>query len=303
MPSIGGYPPNGLASILTGLESNRACVGYAWPTNCNPSTPPTCLPDLRRALLDEWCNIPEDQIDNLILSMPRHKGAWAYHTIQENHSFRFNDCASKLIQTCFDPKFTCARTKSEAIVVYVLTPTAVEELKYDLDKCNCITILNDASNHGNKKIYLIVARFFQHYVGVQVKILDFQDQPGETSDIIVNHLNQVLTDNNLTAKVVAFCGDNANVNFGGAVRRGTNNVLTKLQSSLKKDLIGIGCGAHVIHNAIKSTADELPVDYESVIMKIYSFFYIYTIQVEALKEFCAETETEYQQMLDCSKTR
>ncbi|XP_047036755.1 protein FAM200B-like [Helicoverpa armigera] len=231
------------------------------------------------------------------------EGVWAYHTVQENHSFRSNDCASKLIQSCFDPKFTCARTKSEAIVVNVLTPTAMKELKDDLDKCNCITILNDASNHGNKKIYPIVVRFFQPYVGVQVKILDLQDQPGETSDIIVNYLSQVLTDNNLTAKVVAFCGDNANVNFGGAARRGTNNVLTKLQSSLKKELIGIGCGAHVIHNAVKSAADGLPVDYESVIVKIYSFFYIYTIRVEALKEFCAETETEYQQMLGYSKTR
>ncbi|GFU91598.1 transposable element Tcb1 transposase [Trichonephila clavipes] len=33
--------------------------------------PSKCLPELRRALLDEWCNIPQDQIDNLILSMPR----------------------------------------------------------------------------------------------------------------------------------------------------------------------------------------------------------------------------------------
>ncbi|GFV40521.1 transposable element Tc3 transposase [Trichonephila clavipes] len=33
--------------------------------------PPTCLPELRRALLDEWCHIPQDQINNLILSMPR----------------------------------------------------------------------------------------------------------------------------------------------------------------------------------------------------------------------------------------
>ncbi|KFM62434.1 Transposable element Tcb1 transposase, partial [Stegodyphus mimosarum] len=33
--------------------------------------PPTCLPEFRRALLFEWCNIPQDQIDNLILSMPR----------------------------------------------------------------------------------------------------------------------------------------------------------------------------------------------------------------------------------------
>ncbi|GFT03866.1 uncharacterized protein TNCV_1730541 [Trichonephila clavipes] len=35
----GGYHPYGMASILTGLESNRACVGYAWMTNCSPSTP------------------------------------------------------------------------------------------------------------------------------------------------------------------------------------------------------------------------------------------------------------------------
>ncbi|GFU14537.1 transposable element Tc3 transposase [Trichonephila clavipes] len=33
--------------------------------------PLTCLPELRMALLDEWCNIPQDQIDNLILSVPR----------------------------------------------------------------------------------------------------------------------------------------------------------------------------------------------------------------------------------------
>ncbi|GFY25173.1 transposable element Tcb2 transposase [Trichonephila clavipes] len=33
--------------------------------------PPTCLPELRMVLLDEWCNIPQDQIDNLIFSMPR----------------------------------------------------------------------------------------------------------------------------------------------------------------------------------------------------------------------------------------
>ncbi|GFX97705.1 DDE_3 domain-containing protein [Trichonephila clavipes] len=33
--------------------------------------PPTCLPELRRALLFKWCNIPQDEIDNLILSMPR----------------------------------------------------------------------------------------------------------------------------------------------------------------------------------------------------------------------------------------
>ncbi|GFV70334.1 transposable element Tcb1 transposase [Trichonephila clavipes] len=33
--------------------------------------PPTCLLELLRSLLDEWSNIPQDQIDNLILSMAR----------------------------------------------------------------------------------------------------------------------------------------------------------------------------------------------------------------------------------------
>ncbi|KFM57771.1 Transposable element Tcb1 transposase, partial [Stegodyphus mimosarum] len=37
--------------------------------------PPTCLLELRRALFFEWCNIPQDQIDNLILSMPRRSKA------------------------------------------------------------------------------------------------------------------------------------------------------------------------------------------------------------------------------------
>ncbi|GFR27691.1 uncharacterized protein TNCT_517441 [Trichonephila clavata] len=153
------------------------------------------------------------------------ESVWAYHTIRENHNFRSNDCASKLIQSCFEPKFTCTHMKSEAIIVNVLTSTAMKKLKYGLDKSNFITIRNDASNHGNRKIYPIVVRYFQPYVGVQVKILDLLDHPDETSDINVNYLNQVLTDNNLTA----FCGDNANISFGGTVRRETNNVLTKLQ--------------------------------------------------------------------------
>ncbi|GFX59427.1 transposable element Tcb1 transposase [Trichonephila clavipes] len=46
--------------------------------------PLTCLPELRRALLDEWCNIPQDQIDNLILSMPKR-----YRHIIQNSEWQF----------------------------------------------------------------------------------------------------------------------------------------------------------------------------------------------------------------------
>ncbi|GFT95713.1 uncharacterized protein TNCV_310891 [Trichonephila clavipes] len=81
MPSIGGYHPYMLTRILTGLESNRASVGCAWRRIAARQPPSTCLPELWRALLDEWCNIPQDQIDNLILSMSRRCKAHTNHVI------------------------------------------------------------------------------------------------------------------------------------------------------------------------------------------------------------------------------
>ncbi|GFU52881.1 transposable element Tcb2 transposase [Trichonephila clavipes] len=47
--------------------------GYAWPTNFSPSTLPPVYRNFGTfgTLLDEWCNIPQDQIDNLIPSIPR----------------------------------------------------------------------------------------------------------------------------------------------------------------------------------------------------------------------------------------
>ncbi|KFM70462.1 Transposable element Tc3 transposase, partial [Stegodyphus mimosarum] len=61
--------------------------------------PPTYLSELRRAFLFEWCNIPQDQIDNLILSMPRrctdciassgrHKMAWFIRGLQPSDTLK-----------------------------------------------------------------------------------------------------------------------------------------------------------------------------------------------------------------------
>ncbi|GFW19738.1 transposable element Tcb1 transposase [Trichonephila clavipes] len=77
------------ANIVDECLQSKDITRMAWPA-CSPDLnpivhvrdmlgrrivarqpPPTRLPELRRALLDEWCNIPQDKIDNLILSMPR----------------------------------------------------------------------------------------------------------------------------------------------------------------------------------------------------------------------------------------
>ncbi|GFX64014.1 transposable element Tcb1 transposase [Trichonephila clavipes] len=47
-------------------------VGICLADELQPFNPlPPVYRNFRRALFDQWCNIPQDQIDNLILSMPR----------------------------------------------------------------------------------------------------------------------------------------------------------------------------------------------------------------------------------------
>lgn len=231
------------------------------------------------------------------------EGALAFHTVNHNQSFRSTDCTSKLIQKIFDPKLSCARTKSEAIIVNVLAPHVLNELKGHLEKAKFVSIYIDASNHKALKLFPILVRYFDSVEGAQVKLLEIQSIPGETSDLICGYLLDVIKANKLTDKIVGFCSDNTNTNFGGAGRRGQNNVFFKVKQAINDDIIGIGCAAHIINNTIQTAADGLPIDVEAIIVKLYSHFYIYTVRVEQFKEFCEEAGVEYQKLLGYSKTR
>lgn len=50
--------------------------------------------------------------------------------------------------------------------------------------------------------------------------------------------------------------------------------------------MGVGCAAHIVHNAVHIAADCLPIDVEAIVNKIYCYFHIYTVREERLKEFC-----------------
>lgn len=61
------------------------------------------------------------------LDLAGQEGVWAFHLLQENHSFRSSDCATKIFKNCFNmKKFACARTKCEAIVTNVFAPHGSE---------------------------------------------------------------------------------------------------------------------------------------------------------------------------------
>lgn len=231
------------------------------------------------------------------------EGTWAYHAVNHNHSFRSNDCTSKLIRSCFDERYSSGRTKCESIVCKVLAPNSIKEIENDLHIVNLITIFCDCSNHGNIKICPILIRYFVPLHGIQVKILEVDNLPGESSDILTKYICDLLIKFNVNKKLLALCADNTNCNFGGAARRGKNNVFKKLHSSTENVLIGVNCAAHILNNCIQTSTECLPIDIETIIVKIFSYFYIYTVRVEELKVICDTIEVEYKKLLGFSKTR
>jgi hypothetical protein len=231
------------------------------------------------------------------------EGVWVYHTVRHNQSFRSSDCASKVIQKCFDAKFRYGRTKCEAVALNIYAPFSQKQLSEKLSGVRYFTLSTDASNHSNIKLFPVIGHFFYPYEGIQVKLLELQSQPGETSDLVTKYIKEVISGNNLNEKIIAFCGDNTSTNFGGASRKGANNVYKKLKCLLERDLLGIGCGAHIVRSTIQTASYCLPVDVEAVVVNIYSYFYIYTVRVEDLKDFCKFVEIEYKEILGYSKTR
>lgn len=231
------------------------------------------------------------------------EGVWAYHVIQSNLSFRSTDCSSKIIRSCFSMvKFHCARTKCESIVTNVIAPYVCQELQNDLPDINFVTLITDASNHGNIKMFPVLIRYFSVNKGVEIKIIELSSEGGESSDIIVNMLNNAIEKFNLKSKIAAFCADNAPNNFGNRQRSGSDNAFYKL-NVLYPGIIGVGCCAHIVHNALKKACDKMPIDVECIIVKIYSQFYLFTVRVSKLKAFCDSVDVEYQKILGYSKTR
>lgn len=96
---------------------------------------------------------------------------------------------------------------------------------------------------------------------------------------IVKYIHKTLDFHSLLQKCIAFSGDDCNTNFGGVKRAGTKNVFKALFDKINRNTIGIGCQAHILNNTVQQDCDSLPIDIESLILKIYIHFsiYIYTL--------------------------
>jgi hypothetical protein len=87
---------------------------------------------------------------------------------------------------------------------------------------------------------------------VKVNVLELVNLGGETSELLFSYMLEVLQKLDLLKKVIAISADNTNTNFGGKKRKGKDNLYFKMQENTLYNLIGIGCPAHVIQNAVET---------------------------------------------------
>ncbi|KAL4127157.1 hypothetical protein QTP88_011355 [Uroleucon formosanum] len=245
-----------------------------------------------------------------ILKVGAVEGTLAFHTVVHHHSFRSMDCTPAILRCMFDDsntakKISCARTKTEAIVNNVLAPHSLKVMIECLKCIPFISIATDASNHGNTKMFPVLIQYYDYLNGgINIKLIDLENTKNETSDTVSELLLESLNKNNIKSKCVAFVGDNTNTNFGGINCKSGQNIFSKLKSSVNKNLLGIGCPAHILHNAIHHGVDQFDMfDIESIILKIFNYFSIYTVRTESLKDFCEFTDITYRELLYHSKTR
>jgi hypothetical protein len=151
------------------------------------------------------------------------------------------DCTSSILKKFLNRKFTCAQTKCKAVVVNVLSPYAKSQILEDIKniKYCCSTI--GASNHTDLKIVPIIVRYFIPNKGTATEISEFSSLPGETYDLLVDHILEATQKHDTADKIIGISADNTNKNFGGLKRKGKNNVFTKLQEKLHRKIIGVGC--------------------------------------------------------------
>jgi hypothetical protein len=86
------------------------------------------------------------------------------------------DFTSNRLHITLKPKFACAHTKAEAIILNVL--------RCDLEKAIYIYLLTDSGNRRVIKNFLMLVKYFYNGTGMKIKVFELKSLPGETSVMI-----------------------------------------------------------------------------------------------------------------------
>lgn len=185
----------------------------------------------------------------------------------------------------------------------MISPEIDREVGKSLGNLSFVSLLTDCSNRNSDKMLPIMARGFDEQKGVVVFKLAIRLIANEKSGTIGSELIETGRSWNIADKICAFAADNCNTNFGGVNRNGENNVFFRLKQELGRDIVGVGCASHIIHNAFDSACDQIPINIESLAVNFFKHFRLHTLRVESLKDFCDHAEVEYTKLVSHSGSR
>jgi predicted DNA-binding antitoxin AbrB/MazE fold protein len=129
-------------------------------------------------------------------------------------------------------------------------------------------------------------------------VLDFYEDPNETSSAIYENIKTKLDSNGLKIEnCIAYSADNTSTNYGCQ-----KSVFVNLQSE-NESIIHANCNAHVIHNSAKFGLKKLPFNVETLIFDIFSHFSVSAKRNASLKQCYVFTECVYKKMIRHCPTR
>ncbi|CAM2723326.1 unnamed protein product [Rotaria socialis] len=242
--------------------------------------------------------IPERELDKITAA----ECVFVFHGVKHGHSYRSQECTINLIRNAFESSslaksISCGRTKSRAIACNVLGPYFTNKVIDDLLKAQYYSLSVDASNKGNCKIFPFAVQYFSP-TGVRRGLIEFISDPHEAAVDIFNNICKIIDDNKLLIEnLTSYGADNANVNYG------EHHLVFQFLKSKVPHLLKGNCFCHVLHNAVHAAHDELPIDIEAILCKLYSYFSRSAKRIESLKEYFEFVQTEFSVLLQHIRTR
>ncbi|CAF5159451.1 unnamed protein product, partial [Rotaria magnacalcarata] len=241
---------------------------------------------------------PERELDKISAA----ECVLVFHEVKHGHSYRSQDCTVDLIRTIFESlslakSISCGDTKARAIACNVLGPYLTTIIIDDLLKARFYSLSGDASNKGSCKTFPLAVQYFSE-IGVSRGLIEFINDSNETAVNIFNNICKVIDKYKFKLEnLTSFGADNTNVNFG------KNHSVFQLLKEKVSHLLKGNCYCHVLHNAVHTAHDDLPIDIETILCKLYSYFSRSAKRMENLKEYFDFVQVDFQVLLKYISTR
>ena len=214
---------------------------------------------------------------------------FAKFVAEHNLPFLVADHFSRLTKVMFpDSKiaeaYSCARTKTAAIVTHALAPTLREEV-VRVCRSSPFTILCDGGNDKfDKKYFAVLVRYWDNQVHhVVTRFLAMPVCNRATAANMFDALNTVMEEHDIPwENVVGYASDTANVMVGAH-----NSVLSRVRAK-QPHVFSLGCLCHLANLCSVAALKTLPVAVDDLLIDIFYHFKYSAKRWEAFSEIQAE---------------